>query len=83
MERHKTLLWAKGKNLKCFILKVRREHPEEFRAKVRKGATTRQTSPVKALSEFQQRFHDLSTSSSVSSVNSQTQLELDPVNINK
>ena len=49
---------------------VRREHPEEFRAKVRKGASTRQTSPFKALSEFQERSHDLSNSSSVSSVNS-------------
>ena len=66
-----------------FIVKVRREHPEEFRAKVRKGATTRQTSPVKALSEFQQRFHDLTNSSSASSVDSQSQLELDPVNVNK
>ena len=56
---------------------VRREHPEEFRAKVRKGASTRQTSPFKALSEFQQRSHDLSTSSSVSSVNSVCQVEQD------
>ena len=56
---------------------VRREHPEEFRAKVRKAASTRQTSPLRALSEFQQRFHDLSNSSSVSSVNSVCHVELE------
>ena len=50
---------------------VRREHPEEFRARIRRGASTKQTSPLKALSEFEQRTPcSLSTSSSVSSVGS-------------
>ena len=49
---------------------VRREHPEEFRARIRQGASTKQTSPVKALSEFQHRGQSLSTSSSLSSVGS-------------
>ena len=49
---------------------VRREHPEEFRARIRQGASTKQASPVKALSEFQHRGQSLSTSSSLSSVGS-------------
>ena len=49
---------------------VRREHPEEFRARIRQGASTKQTSPVKALSEFQHRGQSLSTSSSLLSVGS-------------
>ena len=50
---------------------VRREHPEEFRARVRRGASTQLTSPVAALSEFEPRpTSGLSTSSSLSSVGS-------------
>ena len=49
---------------------VLREHPEDFRARIRHGASTKQTSPVKALSEFEHRGSSLSTSSSVSSVGS-------------
>ena len=59
---------------------VRREHPEEFRARVRQGASTKQPSPLKALSEFEHRApSSLSTSSSVSSVGS----VLDNVEFNK
>lgn len=32
---------------------VRRERPEEIRAKVRKGSQKRNIAPIKALSEFQ------------------------------
>lgn len=32
---------------------VRREKPEEVRAKVRKGSTKKHIPPIKALSEFQ------------------------------
>ena len=49
---------------------VRREHPDEFRARIRQAASTKQTSPLKALSEFEHRSSSLSTSSSVSSVGS-------------
>ena len=46
---------------------VRREPPEEFRARVRR-ADKKQTSPTKALSEFQERRLSLSSCSSVSSI---------------
>ena len=46
---------------------VRREPPEEFRARVRR-ADKKQTSPTKALSEFQERRLSLSSCSSVGSV---------------
>jgi len=47
---------------------VRRELPEEFRARVRRAADKKQTSPTKALSEFQERRLSVSSCSSVSSV---------------
>merc|ERR1712013_498153 len=46
---------------------VRREPPEEFRARARR-ADKKQTSPTKALSEFQERRLSLSSCSSVGSV---------------
>ena len=50
---------------------VRREPPEEFRARIRRGASTKQTSPLKALSEFEhRRMSLLTTSSSQSSISS-------------
>ena len=50
---------------------VRREPPEEFRARIRRGASTKQTSPLKALSEFEhRRMSLLTTTSSQSSISS-------------
>ena len=46
---------------------VRREAPEDFRARVRR-AEKKQTSPTKALSEFQQRRLSISSCSSVGSI---------------
>jgi len=47
---------------------VRREPPEEVRARVRRGADNHQSSPTKALSLFQERRLSFSSCSSVSSV---------------
>jgi len=47
---------------------VRREPPEEVRARVRRGADPHQSSPMKALNLFQERRLSFSSCSSVSSV---------------